>query len=58
MISYVKQEGNTIYVFNENNTNIMIKNGELVGYTSETISIKQGNTTYVFDEKGSNIRVL
>lgn len=58
MISYVKQSGSTIYVYDENNSNIFIKNGELVGYTSNTISVKQGSTTYVYDETGRNIRVL
>jgi hypothetical protein len=58
MISYVKESGSTIYVYDENNRNIFIKSGKLVGYTSHSISVQQGSITYVYDETGRNIRIL
>lgn len=55
MISYAKQDGNTVRVYNERNSQIFAWSGTLVGYTNTSVSIKQGSTVRVYDERGSQI---
>ena len=49
MISVAVQKGNFVYVYNERNTQIAVKQGTLVGFTSSTYSIKVNNFVYTFD---------
>ena len=53
MISVAIQKGNFVYVKNEKNSQTACITGELMGYTSSTITVKRGNFAYTFDEKGS-----
>lgn len=51
------QRGNTVYVYDENNRQIWVKQGTLIGYTSNTLSVKVGdaNTVSVYNDKGHHI---
>lgn len=51
-IGTAQQKGSTVYVYDENNRTLWTRSGELQGYTSSTVTIKQGNTLYMLDEKG------
>lgn len=55
MISVAVQRGSYVYVYNEKNSQIFSKSGELAGFTSNTVSIKRSNYIYTFDEKGMQI---
>ena len=57
MISVAVQKGNNVYVYNEKNQTIFVKSGQLVGYTTSTVSVKVGNNTYTYSEKGQTISV-
>ena len=52
MISVALQRGSTVYVYNEKNIQIFSRNGELYGYTSNSVSIKRNNTVYIYNERG------
>jgi len=55
-IGTVKQNSPTqVYVYDENGNYKFAVNGELVGYTASTVSVKpnpSSNPIYVYDEKG------
>lgn len=53
MIGTVRQQGSVIEVYNENGNYLWSRNGELVGYTSNTVSIKSSGIIQVYDEKGN-----
>ena len=53
MISTAIQKGNFIYIYNEKNSQCgNISGGQLVGFTSTTVSVQKGGFIYVYDEKG------
>jgi|APCry1669193181_1035450.scaffolds.fasta_scaffold50718_4 hypothetical protein len=54
-IASCKQDGSTVYVYDENGTQMFTKSGELVGYTSHTVSIREGGTSQVntYDSNGT-----
>ncbi len=47
-----KQQGTNVMVYNESGGFMFNKTGNLVGYTSDTVTVKQGGTTYVYGERG------
>ena len=47
-----KQQGTNVYVYSETGGFMFNKTGNLVGYTSNTVTVKQGGTTYVYGEHG------
>lgn len=47
-----KQQGTNVMVYNESGGFMFNKIGNLVGYTSDTVTVKQGGTTYVYGERG------
>ena len=51
MIALAKQHNVWVRVFDDRNHQLFDRPGELVGYTSETVSIRQGHTIYVVDER-------
>ena len=55
MISVAVQKGNLVYVYDERNSQIAAKTGILVGFTSNTYSIRVNNIVYTYD---SNNRLL
>ena len=55
MISVAVQKGNSVYVYNEKNQTICVRDGTLVGYTSTTFSVKKGFSVYTYNEKGQFI---
>ena len=57
MIGTAIQRGSSVYVYNERNSQIFVKSGELHGYTSSTVSVKNGHSIYTYNEKGSQISV-
>ena len=52
MIGYAAQKGSTVYVYSQTGVYLWSKYGTLVGYTSNTVSIKQGSMTYIYGERG------
>ena len=52
MIGSAKQQGTNVMVYNEPGGFMFNKTGNLVGYTSDTVTVKQGGTTYVYGERG------
>lgn len=52
MIGYAEQKGSNVYVYNQNGGFLWNRTGTLVGYTSNTVTIKYGSTTYVCGEHG------
>lgn len=53
MIATAKQNGSTVYVYNEKGSLLFSKSGNLVGFTGSSVTIKSGSTNYTYDEKGS-----
>lgn len=52
-IGTVKQNGSTVYVYDESGRLKFTQNGILQGYTGSTVSVcKNGNTVYVYDDNG------
>ena len=53
-IGTVTQRGNMIYVYDDRGHLKFTQSGELVGYTSGTVSVRRSNSslTYVYDENG------
>lgn len=47
-----KQQGTNVMVYNESGGFMFNKTDNLVGYTSNTVTVKQGGTTYVYGEYG------
>ena len=52
MIGMAKQQGTNVMVYSETGSFMFNKTGNLVGYTSNTVTVKQGGTTYVYGEHG------
>ena len=52
-IGMVLQEGRFVRVYDENGSYLFSIGGELVGYTSTTVSIKDGSFIRVYDSTGS-----
>ena len=52
MIGMAKQQGTNVCVYSETGSFMFNKTGNLVGYTSNTVTVKQGGTTYVYGEHG------
>lgn len=53
MIAYVKKSYNSVWVYDETGKVLFNKYGELVGYTSNTISIKSDSgTVWTYDSNG------
>lgn len=53
MITTAKQNGSTVYVYNEKGSLLFSKSGTLVGFTGSSVTIRSGSTDYTYDEKGS-----
>jgi len=47
-----KQQGTNVCVYSETGSFMFNNTGNLVGYTSNTVTVKQGGTTYVYGEHG------
>ena len=52
MIAAVRQVGNQVRVYNEKGLTLFMKCGELVGYTSSSVSIKYNHTVWCYDSSG------
>ena len=53
MIALAKQDGSSVVVYDENGNTMFYRLGELVGFTSTTVSIKSGSYITVYDEHGN-----
>ena len=53
MIALAKQDGSSVVVYDENGNTMFYRLGELVGFTSTTVSIKSGSFITVYDEHGN-----
>ena len=47
-----KEQGSNVLVYSETGSFMFNKTGNLVGYTSNTVTVKQGGTTYIYGEHG------
>ena len=52
-IGMAQQDGDFVRVYDENGSYLFSIGGELVGYTSSTVSIKDGSFIRVYDSTGS-----
>lgn len=52
MIGYAEQKGSNVFVYNTNGGFLWNRTGNLMGYTSSTVTIKQGSTIMVCGERG------
>lgn len=52
-IGMALQEGGFVRVYKENGSYLFSIGGELMGYTSSTVSIKDGSFIRVYDSTGS-----
>jgi len=52
MIGLAKQQGTSVYVYNETGGFMFSKVGNLVGFTSNTVTVQHGSVTYVYGERG------
>lgn len=55
MIASARQEGSHVRVVDSHNSTLCIINGELIGFTSTTVTVKQGGRIRVCDEHGNTI---
>lgn len=54
MISFAKQSGNWVQLYDERNCLTWRLEGKLVGYTSETVSIEKDNgSVWIYDSRGT-----
>ena len=54
-IGMAQQQGNMVRVFDEKNRHLFSKSGELHGYTSTTVTVKEGSSLRMYDEKGRHV---
>lgn len=54
MIASAKQNGGTVYVYDEKGHTLFTKSGTLMGFTSSSVTIKSSSSSslYTYDEKG------
>jgi len=52
-IATAKQESSQVKVYDEKGNFMFSRSGELVGYTSTTITIKDGSQNKTYDNKGN-----
>ena len=52
-IGMAKQNGTMVEVYDENGSSLFSRTGELVGFTSSTVAIKDGSLICVYDATGS-----
>ena len=53
MIATAVEKDGYVNVYDDNGGFLFSRNGQLVGFTSNTVSIKQNGYTSVYDERGS-----
>ena len=52
-IGSAAQKGSTVWVYDEKGATLFTKSGELKGWTSSTVTIKQGGTLWTYGADGS-----
>ena len=52
-IGMSKQNSSSVEVYDENGSYLFSRNGELAGFTLNTVAIKEGNSVCVYDANGS-----
>ena len=52
MIGYAEQKGNDVYVYDTNGGFIWNRYGTLMGFTSDTVTIKHGSNILICGEHG------
>lgn len=53
LIATAKQDSSQVRVYDEKGNFLFSKSGELVGYTSTTVTIKDGSQNRTYDNKGN-----
>lgn len=54
-IATAVQKGSSVYVYNEKGVTLFSRSGELVGFTSTSVSVKRGNTITCYDATGKTM---
>ena len=58
-IGTVIKRGQTIFVYDEKGKQkFIISEGELDGYTSETVNVRRRNSVFVYNDKGQCVHIL
>lgn len=52
-IGMAKQNGSSVEVYDVKGHFLFSRTGELTGFTSQTVAIKEGNAVCVYDSNGS-----
>lgn len=56
-ISTAIQKGTHVWVYDEDNRLLFNRQGELMGYTARSISLRNGSSIVTYNEKGSTISI-
>lgn len=51
------ERGSNVYVYDERNSPLFSRPGELHGYTSNTVSILRENRIHTYDSRGTSLSV-
>lgn len=54
-IATAVQKGTNVYVYNEKGIHLFNRAGELVGFTSTTVTVKKGNSLICYDATGKTL---
>ena len=54
-IGMATKKGSFIYVYDEKNRQLFTKSGDLHGYTSSTVTVKQGSFLYTLMKKDDRL---
>ncbi len=58
MIVVAIEKGDGVYVYGERNQLLFCQMGELVGFTSNSVSIKRGSLIHTYDAHGTQISAI
>lgn len=53
MIATAIEQNGYVYVYDESGSILFSRSGQLMGFTSTTVSIKENGCTYVYDANGN-----
>lgn len=54
-IASAVQKGTNVYVYNEKGIHLFNRVGELVGFTSTTVTVKKGSSVICYDATGKTL---
>lgn len=54
-IASAVQKGSNVYVYNEKGMTLFCRPGELLGFTSTTVTVKKGSSAICYDVSGKTL---